>query len=56
MLGEGVNEVLINNLTSRQKKAFDTNADGNIDINDSTTIDAYLDYSIDKLPYTGDKF
>lgn len=56
MLGEGGNEVLINILTSRQKKAFDTNADGNINVNDSTTIDRYLDYSIDKLPYTGDKF
>ena len=55
IFGEG-NQALINNLTSRQKKAFDANADGNIDINDSTIIDAYLEYSIDKLPYTGDKY
>lgn len=41
-----------NNLTNRQKRAIDANADGFIDINDKTTIDNYLDYYIDKLPYT----
>lgn len=41
-----------NNLTNRQKRAIDANADGFIDINDKTTIDNYLDYNIDKLPYT----
>lgn len=41
-----------NNLTNRQKRAIDANADGFIDINDKTTIDNYLNYDIDKLPYT----